>query len=39
MESDKILADAQNVDVCFLVVGDPFGCVLPSRPSTRRAPR
>jgi hypothetical protein len=27
MESDAILADAQDVDVCFLVVGDPFGCV------------
>lgn len=27
MESDEILADAQNVDVCFLVVGDPFGSV------------
>jgi diphthine synthase len=25
--SDDILADAQNVDVAFLVVGDPFGCV------------
>jgi diphthine synthase len=23
--SDDILADAQNVDVAFLVVGDPFG--------------
>lgn len=26
-ESDEILRDAQTVDVCFLVVGDPFGCV------------
>jgi diphthine synthase len=25
--SDDILADAQNVDVAFLVVGDPFGFV------------
>ena len=25
--SDDILADAQNVDVAFLVVGDPFGHV------------
>jgi diphthine synthase len=23
--SDEILRDAQNVDVAFLVVGDPFG--------------
>jgi diphthine methyl ester synthase len=23
--SDDILYDAQNVDVAFLVVGDPFG--------------
>jgi diphthamide biosynthesis methyltransferase len=23
--SDEILNDAQNVDVAFLVVGDPFG--------------
>jgi diphthine synthase len=23
--SDDILEDAQNVDVAFLVVGDPFG--------------
>lgn len=28
MESDAILADAQNIDVCFLVVGDPFGSVV-----------
>jgi diphthine synthase len=30
--SDEILNDAQNVDVAFLVVGDPFGFVssLPS---------
>lgn len=27
MESDEILRDAQNVDVAFLVVGDPFGSV------------
>lgn len=26
--SDDILEDAQNVDVAFLVVGDPFGFVL-----------
>ena len=25
--SDEILRDAQNVDVAFLVVGDPFGYV------------
>lgn len=25
--SDEILNDAQNVDVAFLVVGDPFGFV------------
>jgi diphthine synthase len=25
--SDEILNDAQNVDVAFLVVGDPFGYV------------
>jgi hypothetical protein len=25
--SDDILHDAQNVDVAFLVVGDPFGYV------------
>lgn len=25
--SDEILADAQNIDVAFLVVGDPFGLV------------
>jgi diphthamide biosynthesis methyltransferase len=25
--SDEILEDAQNVDVAFLVVGDPFGYV------------
>jgi diphthamide biosynthesis methyltransferase len=25
--SDDILNDAQNVDVAFLVVGDPFGYV------------
>lgn len=28
--SDEILADAQNIDVAFLVVGDPFGYFLPS---------
>jgi len=28
-ESDEILHDAQNVDVAFLVVGDPFGYLLP----------
>jgi hypothetical protein len=28
--SDDILNDAQNVDVAFLVVGDPFGYVFPS---------
>lgn len=27
--SDEILNDAQNVDVAFLVVGDPYGCVPP----------
>ena len=27
--SDKILADAEVVDVAFLVVGDPFGWVSP----------
>ena len=29
--SDEILADAHNVDVAFLVVGDPFGyvCIIP----------
>jgi diphthine synthase len=26
-ESDEILSNAQNVDVAFLVVGDPFGYV------------
>lgn len=26
-ESDDILASADTVDVSFLVVGDPFGCV------------
>lgn len=26
--SDDILNDAQNVDVAFLVVGDPFGYFL-----------
>ena len=26
--SDDILKDAENVDVAFLVVGDPFGFVL-----------
>ncbi len=26
--SDDILKDAQNVDVAFLVVGDPFGFVI-----------
>lgn len=25
MDSDAILEDAQNIDVSFLVVGDPFG--------------
>lgn len=25
--SDDILKDADKVDVAFLVVGDPFGCV------------
>jgi len=25
--SDEILRDAQNVDVAFLVVGDPFGYI------------
>jgi len=31
--SDDILNDAQNVDVAFLVVGDPFGYVsFPSPP-------
>jgi diphthine synthase len=25
--ADEILADAENVDVAFLVVGDPFGFV------------
>lgn len=28
--SDDILADAEKVDVAFLVVGDPFGYVYPS---------
>ena len=27
--SDDILQDAQNVDVAFLVVGDPFGYLCP----------
>jgi diphthine synthase len=27
--SDEILADAESADVAFLVVGDPFGWVLP----------
>lgn len=27
-DSDAILKDADKVDVSFLVVGDPFGCVL-----------
>ena len=31
--SDDILEDAQNVDVAFLVVGDPFGFVLHDGPS------
>jgi diphthine synthase len=30
--SDEILRDAQNVDVAFLVVGDPFGYAFPSNP-------
>lgn len=31
-DSDAILKDADKVDVAFLVVGDPFGCVpLPLR--------
>ena len=29
MDSDEILRDADKVDVAFLVVGDPFGCVIP----------
>lgn len=34
--SDDILADADKVDVAFLVVGDPYGCVPPlSRIETR----
>jgi diphthamide biosynthesis methyltransferase len=28
-DSDAILKDADKVDVSFLVVGDPFGCVFP----------
>lgn len=28
MDSDEILRDADKVDVAFLVVGDPFGCVV-----------
>lgn len=27
--SDEILRDAKDVDVAFLVVGDPFGYVFP----------
>jgi diphthine methyl ester synthase len=27
--SDAILDDADKVDICFLVVGDPFGSVPP----------
>jgi diphthine synthase len=27
LESDDILKDADKVDVSFLVVGDPLGCV------------
>ena len=30
--SDEILRDAQTEDVAFLVVGDPFGCVMPHKP-------
>jgi diphthamide biosynthesis methyltransferase len=30
--SDEILDDAQNVDVAFLVVGDPFGYVFLDTP-------
>jgi diphthine synthase len=32
--SDDILHDAQNVDVAFLVVGDPFG-YFPFNPSSK----
>jgi diphthine synthase len=32
--SDDILHDAQNVDVAFLVVGDPFG-YSPLTPSSK----
>jgi diphthamide biosynthesis methyltransferase len=32
--SDDILADADKVDVAFLVVGDPYGCVASSTRST-----
>jgi diphthamide biosynthesis methyltransferase len=32
--SDDILADADKVDVAFLVVGDPYGCVASSPRST-----
>jgi diphthine synthase len=28
-EADAILANAQSINVAFLVVGDPFGCALP----------
>ena len=28
LESDDIMRDADKVDVAFLVVGDPLGCVL-----------
>ena len=28
LESDDILRDADKVDISFLVVGDPLGCVV-----------
>ena len=35
--SDEILADAKDIDVAFLVVGDPFGYAL--RQTEDLAPR
>lgn len=34
--SDDILHDAQNVDVAFLVVGDPFGYFSSDSPPVKR---
>lgn len=37
MDSDEILRDADKVDVAFLVVGDPFGCVFALLPRPARS--